>query len=339
MIGDTLLVPCTPAIVLLLLAACGGAPAPVQPPPTPEEGGRDMRTALPRPEPTIEARQNFAVGESPMSMVVSGGYLYWTDSLGSIWSMRSDGSGTPKQLSDHTNPNFAFRLFTAGDQVMATSRKDLLRVASPEGPVTLAGVKGLLDNPEEATGGKGFAYVTVFKRNEILRADAAGGGTMKKLATLPRGVLGLHGDTLYAASYSTGVLVAIPADGVVKTIARGFNRPTAVAADATHVFVYSEKDKTLSKVDLATGTLSVLARDLENSDDLLVDGPWIYVFTWGTRPALLRIAKDGSRAPEVIAADLKAPYRIAADADAIYVTSRDQNTIVKLAKAAPSAVQ
>lgn len=289
---------------------------------------------MPEPKPTVVARQDFAVGESPMSLIVSGGYLYWSDSLGAIWSMRSDGSGTPKQLSDHQSPNFAFRLFTAGDQVMATSRKDLLRVASPDGPVTLAGAKGLLDNPEEATGGSGFAYLTVFKRNEILRADAAGGGTVKKLATLSRGVLGLHGDTLYAASYATGVLVAIPADGAVKTIARGFNRPTAVAADATHVFVYSERHKTLTRVEIATGTLTVLARDLENSDDLLVDGPWLYVFTWGARPALLRIAKDGSRPPQVIAADLKSPYRIAADADSIYVTSRDQNTIVKLAKAA-----
>ncbi len=269
-----------------------------------------------------------------MSLIVSGGHLYWTDSLGSIWSMPSDGSGTPKQLSDYQNPSFAFRLFTAGDQVMATSRKDLLRVASPDGPVTLARVNGLLDNPEEATGGSGYAYVTVFKRNEILRADAGGGGTVKKLATLPRGVLGLHGDTLYAASYTTGMLIAIPSNGAVKTIARGFNRPTAVAADAAHVFVYSERDKTLTKVEIATGTMSVLARDLENSDDLLVDEPWLYVFTWGARPALLRIAIDGSRAPQVIAADLKAPYRIAADADSIYVTSRDQNTIVKLAKAA-----
>jgi len=285
-------------------------------------------------KPTVVARHDLAVGESPMSLIVSGGHLYWTDSLGSIWSMPSDGTGTPKQLSDQKTPSFAFRLFTAGDQVLATSRKDLLRVASPDGPVTLAGVKGLLDNPEEATGGDGFAYLTVFKRNEIVRAPAGGGGTVKKLTTLPRGVLGLHGDTLYAASYSTGVLIAIPADGVVKTIARGFNRPTAVAADATYVFVYSERDKTLTRVEIASGALTVLAHDLENSDDLLVDGPWLYVFTWGKRPSLLRIAIDGSREPQVIAADLQAPYRIAADADAIYVTSRDQNVIVKLAKAA-----
>lgn len=322
---------CARAIWFVVVAACGSAPRPSQAPPELRE------TEIATPEavgPTVVARQDFAVGESPMSLIVHGATLYWTDSLGSIWSMPSDGSGTPKQLSDQKSPNFAFRLFAAGDQVLATSRKDLLRVASPDGPVTLAGLKGLRDNPEEATGGGAFAYLTVFKRNEIVRAPAGGGGAVKRLATLPRGVLGLHGDTLYAASYSTGVLVAIPADGAVKTVARGFNRPTAVAADETHVFVYSERDKTLTKVEIATGTLSVLARDLENSDDLMSDGPWLYVFTWGARPALLRIAKDGSRAPEVIAADLKSPYRIAADADSIYVTSRDQNTIVKLAKAA-----
>jgi len=318
-------------IGLVVLAACGSPPKPAPPPP-PEI--REAPTATPDVSPPqAPARQDFAVGESPMSLIVSGGSLYWTDSTGSIWSMPSDGRGTPKQLSDQKTPNFAFRLFTAGDQVLATSRRDLLRVASPDGPVTLAGVEGLADNPEEATGGGAFAYLTVFKRNEILRAPA-GGGKVTRLATLPRGVLGLHGDTLYAASYSTGVLVAIPASGPVKTIARGFHRPTSVAADATHVFVYSERDKTLSKVELATGATSVLARDLENSDDLLSDGPWLYVFTWGAKPALLRIAKDGGRGPQVIAADLKSPYRIAADAEAIYVTSRDQNTIVRLAKAA-----
>jgi len=321
-------------ICLVVLSACGSQPRPVPPPPPPPEI-RAAPIATPEVTPTaLPARQDFAVGESPMSLIVSGGSLYWTDSTGSIWSMPSDGTGTPRQLSDHKTPNFAFRLFTAGDQVLATSRKDLLRVASPEGPVTLAGVKGLADNPEEATGGGAFAYLTVFKRNEILRAPTGGGGTVTRLATLPRGVLGLHGDTLYAASYSTGVLVAIPAHGAVKTIARGFNRPTSVAADATHVFVYSERDKTLTKVEIATGTPSVIARDLENSDDLLSDGPWLYVFTWGARPALLRIAKDGRSAPQVIAADLKSPYRIAADAEAIYVTSRDQNSIVKLSKAA-----
>ncbi|MBA3451647.1 MAG: hypothetical protein H0T42_00965 [Deltaproteobacteria bacterium] len=327
---------CIRTICLVLVAACG-SPAPKPWSPAPEvEGGRDERTALPRPrsETEVKTRQDLAVGESPMSLIVSRGTLYWTDSLGSIWSMPAHGGGTPTQLSDHESPSFAFRLFTAGDQVLATSRKDLLRVESPTGPVRLAGVKGLLDNPEEATGGAGFAYLTVFKRNEILRVDAGGGGTAKKLTSLPRGVLGVHGDTLYAASYSTGVLIAIPADGAVKTLARGFIRPTAVAADATHVFVYSEKDRTLTRVDIATGELSVLARDLVNSDDLLVDGPWIYVFTWGARPALLRIAKDGSRAPQVIADDLKSPYRIAADETSIYVTSRDQNTIVKLAKSA-----
>lgn len=328
-------VSCTRAFVFALLAACGAPSTPTPTPPPEPQGDREVRTALPVPEPPpVVARQDFAVGESPMSLIVSGGYLYWTDSTGAIWSMPSDGSGTPKQLSDQRTPNFAFRLFTAGDQVLATSRKDLLRVASPDGPVTLAGVKGLLDNPEEATGGSGFAYVTVFKRNEILRASSAGGDTVKKLTTLPRGVLGLHGDTLYAASYSTGVLVEIPANGALRTIARGFNRPTSVAADATYVFVYSERDKTLTRVEIASGAMTVLARDLENSDDLLSDGPWLYVFTWGKAPALLRIAKDGSRAPQVIASDLKSPYRIAADADAIYVTSRDQNTIVKLAKSA-----
>lgn len=311
-----------------VLAACGGATRPPPPEVTPDV----IAPPPPAPaKPIVQARQDFTVGESPMSMVVSGSSILWTDSAGAIWSMPKTG-GEPKQLSDQKSPSFAFRLFVAGDQVFATSRKDLLRIAGSDGPVTLAGL-GLADNPEEATGSTRFAYLTIFKRHEVLRVPVRG-GPADKIGTLPRGVLGAHEDTLYAASYSTGVLVAFADGGAAKTIAKGFDRPTAVAADATHVFVYSERAKTITRIDVATGAPTVIARDLENSDDMVSDGPWIYAFTWGKHPALLRIAKDGSRPAQVIADDLKSPYRIAVDADAIYVTSRDQNKIVKLAKAA-----
>lgn len=292
-----------------------------------------MVEAAPPPPPRVEPRRDFEVGESPMSLVVHGGMIVWTDAAGGVYAMPADGSGAPRQLSDQKSPGFAFRLFVAGDQVLATSRKDLLRVTLPDGPVRRLDLTGLADNPEEATGSARFAYLTVFKRDDLLRVPVAG-GPPQRLGSFPRGVLGVHGETLYAASYATGELIAIVDGGRPKRIARGFVRPTAVAADASHVFVYSERDKTITRVEPATGTKTVIAEGLENSDDLVSDGPWLYVFTWGARPALLRVAKDGSRPAQVIAGDLKAPYRIAVDDEAIYVTSRDQHKIVRLAKAA-----
>jgi len=44
--------------------------------------------------------------------------------------------GEPRQLSDQKHPDFAFHVFAAGDAVLATSRKDVLRVTLPDGPVT-----------------------------------------------------------------------------------------------------------------------------------------------------------------------------------------------------------
>lgn len=268
-----------------------------------------------------------------MTLVVWRGHLVWSDAAGAIWSMPVAG-GTPKQLSDQQNPNFAFKLFLAGDKLFATSRKDLLEVSSPEGPVAMAGVLSLADNPIDATGTNDHVYLTMFKRDEIMRASVAGGAA-KKIASVPRGVIGRNADTLFVASYSSGALVAIPlAGGAAKTIATGLVRPTAIAADESRVFVYSEKQESIRRIVIATREQTVIAEGLSNADDLVADGAWLYTYSWQPRGQLVRIAKDGGRAPQVLADDLKSPYSIAFDGEAIYVTVRDQNKIVRIAKAA-----
>ncbi len=268
-----------------------------------------------------------------MTLVVWRDHLVWTDSAGAIWSMSTSG-GTPKQLSDQQNPNFAFKVFLAGDELFATSRKDLLRVESPAGPVTKAGILSLADNPIDATGTSDHVFMTLFKRDEIMRASV-GGGAAKKIASVPRGVVGRNADTLFIASYSSGALVAIPlAGGSAKTIARGLVRPTAVAADDARVFVYSEKQQSIRRIVIATGEATVIAEGLDNSDDLVADGAWLYTYSWQPRGQLVRIAKDGGLPPQVLADDLKSPYAIAFDGDAIYATVRDQNKIIKITKAA-----
>lgn len=312
--------------VLALIAACTqpapAPPAPPRPPPPPVA----VDAAPPRP-----AREAFAVAPSPMSIVVAGGALYWTDGAGSIWTMPATG-GTPRQLSDQRTPDFAFKLVTAGDAVLASTRRDLLRVGAT---VEKLHVRGLVEYPEDIVADDAFVYTTMFKQRQIVRIPAAG-GTAKPIGDLPRGVLALHGDTLYAASYATGVLVAIPkTGGKPRTIAKGLVRPTALAADATHAFVYSEKERALSRIDLVTGARTVIARGLVNSDELVADGAWLYTRSWdrGNTGTLVRIAKDGS-SQAVVGDDLAAPYNIAVAEDAVFVTARDGAQIVRFEKAA-----
>jgi hypothetical protein len=312
----------------VLLAACGAtAPTPrVEPRPQPE-----VISAVPPPRAPIVARIDLDVPGAPTSLVVLGGTLLWTDSLGAVWSMPSDGAAPAKQLSDAQHPNYAFHLFRAGDHAFATSRGDLLRVED-DGTVHAMRVAGLADLPEESTGDASALYITMFKRTEVLRVPLAG-GKPKQLATVSRGVLGLHGTTLYAASYASGTLVAIPtAGGPAKTLAANLPRPTAVAADDSAVYVYCERDKAVRRIDLADGGVHVIARELENSDDLVADGAHLYTFTWGAQPGLVRLWKDGSHAAQRLTTDLKTPNKVAVDAEAIYVSSRDQHRIVKLLK-------
>lgn len=330
------------ALALGCSALALGCSAPASPP----------RTEPPRTEPppadeapARPARADLPTGEAPTSLVALDGTLLFTDMAGGIWSMPADGSGAPRQLSDQKRPGFAFQLFTAGRQVLATSRGDLLRVGvpgvpgapgapgAPGGPVTLAKIRGLLEYPIAAAADASFIYLTLFKRPEIMRVPVAGGAATK-LAELPRAVLALHGDTLYAASYATGVLVAIEtATGKSRVVARGLAKPTAIAADPAHVFATCEGDQTLRRIDVATGAITELARGLVNSDDVELDGDHVYTRTWGARPALVRVAKDGSR-PQEIVAELPTPTDIAFDATSVYVASRDGRRIVRLDKAA-----
>ena len=272
----------------------------------------------------------FAVSPSPQSIAVSGGALYWTDGAGSIWTMPSTG-GTPRQLSDQKTPDFAFKVVAAGNAIVASTRKDLLSVGEH---VAKLNVKGLVEYPEDIVADEQFAYVTMFKKTQIMRIPIAG-GTAQQVGDLARGVLAVRGDSLFAASYATGVLVRMPkAGGKQQVIAKGLVRPTALTVDDSRAYVYSEKDKALQAIDLASGAATVIAKGLTNSDELVEDGAWLYTRSWdkGNVGSLVRIAKDGS-SQTVIGADLAAPYNIAVDDEAVYVTARDGAQIVRFEKA------
>lgn len=320
-------------VLLALLAppAASGCSAPAPRPEPPRTPPLAMKTA--EVPPARPARSELDAGGSPTSLAIANGTLLWTDIAGGIWAMPADGSAAPRQLSDQKRPSFAFQLFTAGREVLATSRGDLLRVGVPDGPVTLAKIRGLAEYPIGAAADDSYIYLTLFKRPEIVRVPI-GGGAAQKIAELPRAILALRGGTLYAASYATGTLVAIAtATGASRVVARGLAKPTALAADDTHVYLYCEHDQTLRRVDAATGAVADLSRGLVNSDDLALDGDYVYTRTWGKHPALVRIPKDGSRPRETLA-ELPSPSGIAIDAGAIYVASRDGNRIIRLEKAA-----
>jgi hypothetical protein len=317
-----------------LLVACGPTPKPIFYEPlgpeapeveAPAEGA--PTTTAPRSTVKPRDRMDYASQDAPMTLAVTGERLVWSDALGSIWTVPITG-GTAKRLATQHTTGFAFHPVNVGGEVLVSTKKDFVRVTLPDGPVTAVGVK-LPETPEEVVADDRAIYVTLFKRDEIY-AIPARGGAPKQLATLRRGVLAVHAGTLYAISYVTGELVAIPTGGgAQRSVAKGFVRPTALAADDTHAFIYTERDKTLSKVELRTGTTSKLADSLENSDDLVSDGAYLYTFSWPAK--LVRITKASGKV-DVLADDLASPYHIVTTADHVYVTSRDQKKIVRVKK-------
>jgi hypothetical protein len=302
----------TRLLLAAVLAACGSTPPPKV---LPRDPGPPPPLAMRAPQ----ARHDVVVTNTPMQLAIAGGHVLWTDSTGAIWTMRIGGQDQPQQLSDQKLA-FAFSFATAGNGVYASSNKDLLRVGVPQGPVELMHVK-LPDMAEELVGDEHALYCTIFKRNNVMRIPVDGGAP-QTLFEFPRGVLAVHEGTLYAVSYTTGTLVSIPVTGgKPKTVATGFVRPTALAVDDAAIYVYSEKEETLTRFDLAAKTRRVIARELNNADWLVADGEWLYTVSWPSR--LLRVPKngDGSQVEE-LASDLHEPYGLAVDGEAVYVSDR-----------------
>jgi hypothetical protein len=274
-------------------------------------------------------RQDFPVGSGPTSLVVAGDRLVWTDMAGAIWTMPAEG-GTPKELSNQHSHKFAFHPVLAGTRVFATTKRDLYAVTLPDGPVTALGAK-LPEDPEQAIADDQAVYVTLFKREEILRIPLDG-QPATRLAFFPRGVLAVHGDTLFLASYSTGELASIPrGGGKLAKIAGGFHRPTAIAADDTYAFVYSEVDKSIQRVTLATHEITTLATGLVNADELALDDDAVYTASWDHPARVLRIAKSGGRA-RTLAGDLATPRSLTLAGPYLWLTDRDRNLIARLPK-------
>jgi hypothetical protein len=329
------------AVVIALAGCDSGKQDNAKPaPPPPRAPASDAAMALVQVDAaTVSGIQVFGVGESPMSIAVVGDTLFWTDSAGAIWSMPKVG-GRILQLSNQHEPGRPFYQNIAahtGDLV-AAKEGDLVRVKPSQGPLTPMNLGLGSDQLLELVSDGTAVYATSYETNKIYRIanDKA-----TKLLDHRRAGIAVRGDTLYALSYSTGVLVAVKTSGgSPRTIATGLPKPTGFDIDDTNAYAWCEKDGTLRRVDLKTGKHTILAKDgLENSDNIVEDGEWIYLYTWLGPGAgkLLRVAKDGSKS-EVIADKLSAPYDIAIDDEAVFVSVRDDNKILRLPKAAIKAL-
>ncbi len=137
---------------------------------------------------------------------------------------------------------------------------------------------------------------------------------------------------VYAASFYGGAIVEVSSTPP-RTIARGIPMlATFAIADRTG-YAWSQRDFLVHRVDLATGKVTALWRTgLATSDELLVDGDWLYACrTIGDGAELVRIARDGHEL-QVLAEHVQgAP--IASDAEAIYVGDVGGSAILRFDKA------
>ena len=308
-----------------------GTPTHVVPPTdvAPQAGASKTPTDPP-PTPTNPqtGRRDFAVPTSPSGLVIHRGTLVWTDLSGAIWAMAADGSTRPKKLSDQHREGLAFHPFVAGDRVLAKADKELLVIEVPDGPVTRVHLTGVPGLPEELVGDATSVYLTIFNQKQVMRVPI-GGGAAEHVLDVARGVLALHGDTLYVASYDTGALLAVPtAGGKPRTVAHGLRHPTAIAIDDTAAYVYSEDDQRVLRVELATGASSILGEHLNNSDELAIAGDSLYTVSWPGK--LVRLPKVPGRAPDTLADDLHVPRAVVSDDHFVYVTTQEPPRIVRI---------
>jgi hypothetical protein len=294
-----------------------------------ETGHHDDARPTP-PTSTSSARAEFAVPTLPSGMVLHHGTLVWADLAGAIWTMPADGSSKPKKLTDQHREGLASHPFVAGDRVLVKADKQLLAVQVPAGPVSPVKVTGLPGKPEDLVGDAQSVYVTVFEHPQIYRVPVDGGAA-KHLIDVPRGILALHGDMLYVASYETGAVVAVPTSGgAPHTIVRGLAHPTALAVDDSAAYVYTEGDQRIQRIELKGGATSVLGEHFNNSDELEVADSVVYTVSWPSK--VQRLPNKPGGAPTTLADDLHTPRAIVSDDHWVYVTTDEPPRIVRLAK-------
>ena len=203
-------------------------------------------------------------------------------------------------------------------------------VTLPDGPVTQLGWDLGSDEAVELASDGTVLYSAMFG-GDVMRFAAD--GTHASVAKLTEEVFATSGAKVYAAAFYGGTIVDVSATPP-RTIARGIPHPTGFAVDDHAAYAWSQSDGILRRADLKTGKVTELWRTgLATSDELLVDGDWIYACrTIGDDAEIVRIAKDGSEL-QVLADKLSTTGHLAGDADAIYVGIGMDRVIVRIDKA------
>lgn len=325
----------------------------------PDEWPREARHA----PPAIFMQERPAPGRLELSINQPGvlqhlqlvnGSLVWRAS-GTTWMMRGDGTGCIAIVNDglqrdrENSSDIKTAFVMVRGRLHALTRNEIVRYgAAASGPHDRIAISTLPDDPVVVVSDGTFLYTQLFASDAIMRVPLAGGDA-DVLAELPRGagklgvVLAIHDGLVYAASYATGDLVAIPTTGgALRSIARALPGPRALAVDASGVYVLyqrakqngSELEGQLRRIDPRTGASQVLATNLFNGGHVTLDGPFAYVPSRSTaygedvahNGKLYKVAKDGSSAPQLLLEDMQDLGPILVDDHAIFVQVVDRHS-------------
>jgi hypothetical protein len=138
------------------------------------------------------------------------------------------------------------------------------------------------------------------------------------------------------AGNDTSAVMQAPKDhsSPAVALARGVALPKFIAADPNAVYWANADDDTVMRSDHGATTPVVIAR-VKQPWGVALDGDYVYVTAVATDQgdgSLVRVRKDGTGSPLVVATGLSFPIQPVVDATAIYWTNHAGNSVMKVAK-------
>jgi hypothetical protein len=159
----------------------------------------------------------------------------------------------------------------------------------------------------------------------LVRTD---GVSSVAVATVPDYVANLRVGEHYAAARSAKMLYALPLDGSGASALHRTGETAAVLAAHGDAAFFTDDNRSIARIDLATGASRTIAFDvsLERCGFCLepaawADATWLYFVDWapaGTRVRILRVRHDGGRTETVWAGTGDAVFALAGDACDLY---------------------